>query len=75
MAEMVDGVKLMRYKIGLQQARVRQHTLFGTMVPKTCTELDLKEWSASYYYYIRIFYKHKYTNIFLRTYVFAFRRI
>lgn len=52
MAEMVDGVKLMRYKTGLQQARVRQHTLFGTMAPKTCTELDLKEWSASYYYYI-----------------------
>jgi len=44
MVETVAGVKLTRYKIGLQLAHVQQRTLFGTMVLKICTELDLKEW-------------------------------
>jgi hypothetical protein len=44
MAETAAGVKLTRYKIGLQPAHVQQRTSFGIMVPKTCTGLGLKEW-------------------------------
>lgn len=49
MVEMVVAVKLTRYKTGPQLAHVQLHMLFGTTVPRTCTELVLKEWSASYY--------------------------
>lgn len=48
MVEMVDGVKLMKCKTGLQLVHALQLMLFGIMVPRICTELVLKAWLVLY---------------------------
>ena len=44
MVEMVEEVKLMKFKIGLLLVHVQQPMLYGIMVPKICIVLVLKEW-------------------------------
>ena len=44
MVEMVEEVKLMKFKIGLLLVHVQQPMLYGITVPKICIVLVLKEW-------------------------------
>lgn len=52
MVVMVEGEKLMKFKIGLLQVLVQLPMSFGIMEPKICTELVLKGWWVHFYFIV-----------------------